>query len=721
MPGIEFGLSAQVFIVLLAVASAAVIAVLSYRTTVPIIPFRRKIPLILLRLLALCVLALLLFQPLLRLVMTSTDPPVLAALIDDSKSMRMVDGSGSRASELRVLLAGPGLHFPRSGAGVAYYTFGVHPHLSHTLPDDTLPLNEDATDIAAAIRELAQAKPRSNLRAALLITDGVYTLGQNPLYDAEQLGVPFYTVGIGDSAEQKDLSISRITTNDVVFSGIRTPVEVTVRSSGLGGEQVRAVLLAAGKEIDHAPLALQDGSREYTVHLSYVPEGEGERRFTVAIPALPQEVTEKNNRRSYSVRVLKSTMNVLVLAGSPGPDVSIVRQTVAEQPNLAVKVFTQKQSEGFYEGEIPRTAADSTDCLVLINMPTAVTRQSTSDFIGRLLGERRVPLLFIAGQNFDASRLGGVQDVLPFAFSPVGATEDVVSATPDPAQRGNPLLDLGDDVTFESWSRLPPAYRMSGTFKPKPEATVLAGSVSQQNLSTGPFILTRSAAGRKCLAVTGYGIWRWRLMAQGDRATEDVLPAFLHAAIRWLTTPEDLRRFSVTPTQESYPVGEAAEFSARLLSATAQPLDDARVRVVLHSASQVAETDLRSLGGGHYTGSVEGLAEGVYSYRGTAEWHGGVAGVDTGSFTVGGMDLEFRETRMNIGLLRQIAYRTGGAYFSPGEIARLDSSLHALPSFTPVQAHSSVDVELWNWRYLLAFLIVLFATEWALRKWNGML
>lgn len=721
MSGIEFGLSAQVFVVLLAIAFAAVIVILYYRRTLPVIPLRRKLPLIVLRLITLCTLALLIFQPLLRLIISSRDRPVCAVLVDNSKSMRLVDGVGSRASVLRTLLAGPDLRLPRSRAQMEYYTFGVHPGTAPGLPDDTLRLNDDATDIAAAVRELATEKEHLNLRAAVLLSDGVYTLGQNPLYDAERLGIPFYTVGIGDSSEQKDVSVDRVTTNDIAFSDVRTPVEVTIRSSGFGGEHLQVTLLGAGKELDRAPLLLQEGSREYIVHLSYIPEGEGEKRLSVTIPVLPQEVTEKNNRRAFTVRVLKSNLHVLILAGSPGPDLSILRQTVAEQPNLSVRTFAQKPGGGFYEGEVSRAVVDSTDCLMLVDMLTASTQQSTADLIGHLLGERNIPLLYVGGREVDASRLTVIQEGLPFTFAQAGTMEETISATPEPSQRGNPLLDLGSEVTFESWTRLPPVYRTIGTYKTAPGASVLVSCTPSQNLPGGPLILTRAAGNRKSLAITGYGIWRWRLMAQGDPATEQLLPAFMHAAIRWLTTPEDLRRFSVAPTQGMYPVGEAASFTGRLFSATGQTLDDARVRIVLHSVNQVAESDLRSLGDGRYGGSIEGLGEGVYSYRGTAEWHGGTVGVDTGSFTVGGMDLEFRETRMNIGLLRQLAFRTGGAYFSPAELPRLDSALRAQTTFVPVQVRNTIDVELWNLRYLLAVLIALFAAEWVLRKWHGML
>jgi len=719
MPGIEFGLSAPVTIVLVCISAATAIAFLYYRTTLPPLPRSRKTLLPVLRSLTLCTLALLIFQPLLHIFLYSHDAPVLAILVDNSRSMRLVDAQGSRAQTLRSLVTQ--LRFPKSKAATRFYTFGVRPHPATGLPSDTLPLDEDATDIAAAIQEIGTAKQAQNIQAVLLMTDGVYTLGQNPLYDGERLGIPCYTVGIGDSAEPKDVSIAHIAANEIAFRGVRTPVDATIRSSGFGGEHLQVTLAGEGKELDRAPLTLHEGTREYIVRLSYLPETEGEKRLTVAVPVLHQEVTEKNNRRTFTIRVLKSALHVLLLAGSPGPDVSVIRQTVVEEPNLTVQSFTQKPGGGFYEGDLSEGIADSADCLLLIDMPTAGTPPSTLEQIRRLIIDRTVPLLYVSGHNVDPSGLSRIAGELPFGFTPAGAGEEGISVTPDLSQKGNALLEPGGGVSFESWSRLPPIYRMTGTYQAKPEATVLTTSTTQQGTAGGPLMLTRSAANHKSLAIAGYGVWRWRLMAQGDPATEQLLPAFLRAAVLWLTTPADLRRFSVSPVQETYPVGEPVEFTGRLSSATAQPIDDANVRIVLRAGSQVAECDLRPLGDGRYAGTVEGLAEGMYSYRGTAEWRGGTVGVDTGSVAVGGLDLEFRDPRMNIGLLRQLAYRTGGISFSPPDLSRLDSALSAQKSFAGVEKSRTIDVELWNWRSILALLIALFAAEWLLRKWYGML
>jgi hypothetical protein len=721
MPGLEFAFSAHGVVVLIASACAVALSVWFYRTTLPPVPRSQRALLTILRALALSIVALLLFSPTLRLLGTSVERPEVSILIDNSKSMRLTDHTGDRAAVLRSLLNSQALSRLGHDATLRFSTFGLHPHLLPSLASDTLAFNEEATDIATALYQQARDRSRQNIRAVILLTDGMYTLGENPLSRVDELGLPVYTVGIGDSSQPKDIAIAHIAANALATAGSITPVEITVQSSGFDGEHVEVRLEEGSTLIDRHELDLGGGTRTYPIRLNYQPGRDGTVRLTARVSVLPGEVTPANNTRSVTIRVLKSALKILLIAGSPEPDVSAVRQSIAEQPNLAVRSYTELRDGSFAEGGLLPSAVDSADCLILIGMPTANTSADVLSALGRMLNERRVPLLYIAGKSVAASKLNQLGSALPFSFAAVTPAEVSVSVLPAEAERGNPLIDLEAEGSFEAWKRLPPIYRSASPIRTLPGASILANSSGQPMLGANPLIVTRTLARQKSLAILGYGVWRWRLMGQEDPATQHLFDAFLFAGIRWLTSPEDSRRFKVTPTKELVPLGEPAEFTAQLYGNAADPLSDARIRVVVTSGQQVVETDLQPDGNGRYTGSVAGLGEGSYRFRATAEWHGGTAGADSGSFSVGGLDLEFRDPRMNAQLLRQIAYRTGGHFFTPASADRLDSLITAQPTFASRELRSVTDIELWHSRTLLIILIALLAAEWTLRKWLGMI
>ena len=132
--------------------------------------------------------------------------------------------------------------------------------------------------------------------------------------------------------------------------------------------------------------------------MSYTPSGEGPHRYTVRVSPLPGELTTANNRRIFSAKVLRSTMRVLILAAAPGPDLSVIRWTLAEDPNVSVRALTQKLGGGFYEGALTRQVIDSADCILSIGMPDGRRHRPPSSSSDRRFWIRRNPSSF-SGEN----------------------------------------------------------------------------------------------------------------------------------------------------------------------------------------------------------------------------------------------------------------------------------------------------------------------------------
>jgi hypothetical protein len=95
-------------------------------------------------------------------------------------------------------------------------------------------------------------------------------------------------------------------------------------------------------------------------------------------------------------------------------------------------------------------------------------------------------------------------------------------------------------------------------------------------------------------------------------------------------------------------------------------------------------------------------------------------GEDRGRFSVGELNLEYQDTRMNVQLLRQLAARSGGEFLPPTDLAHLASRLNDRASFAPREIISVREREVWTWPSMLACVVVLFAAEWFVRKKNGM-
>jgi hypothetical protein len=717
LPDLALSFGGSVLILLLLLCIAIIATVLFYRTTIPPIPRGKRLFLATLRGFALALLLALLFEPLLKLLHREEQDPVLAVLIDASESMNIRDQAAERSALVRRFLEKNSFSpfLPR------YYHFSSRLNRVTSLQPDSLRFDGEMTDIAAALSQMQEFRSNENIQAAVLISDGVYTVGRNPITVADNLGIPLYTIGVGDTLEQRDILIANVATNNIVYAETRVPVDVRVRGSGFRNEKVDVTLTQGGSVLDRKVLQLQEATREYSVGLSYEPKEEGTQKYTVTVSSLPGELTEKNNVQSFFVKVLKTKLRILLIAGAPSPDVSTVRQTLSEEEHFTVKTLVQKRPGEFYEGSLTQAMLDSADCFVLIGFPSAAASPSHLQLISNTIERRKKPLLFIASKTLDFAKLPTLEAVLPFSWSAPNMQELLVFGEVPERQRSNVLVQRNGEVTLESWQQLPPIFKTQTVFRAKPEADALALAKIQSVVLNEPLVLTRSVARQKSFAITGHGIWRWRLPAQGNPRTERFLSLLLTNAVRWLTTADEGKRVRVVPTKEAFTTAEPVEFTGEVYDEQLRPVENVELRVSVNSKEQNAETILRSIGSGRYEGSVEGLGAGDYTFGARATLGGTTLGEDKGRFSVGQMNVEFLETKMNKQLLEQLAYRSGAFYADIGNAASLIDSIRARVEFTPKEIVHTSEVELWNWQYLMGLLVLLLAAEWFVRKRSGML
>ena len=722
MPQFDLRVGASPLFALLAIAIAVAAALLYYRITLPpVAPFLRRI-LMVLRGLALLLLLLLFLEPILRIISTTVHRPVLSVLVDDSKSMGITDKSGDRAAQTRALLRSTALARIGERADVRTIAFSTG---TVAVPADSLAALSfvgDGTDIAAAMHAAAAAHTSASAHAMLIISDGVTTLGKNPLHDAASYGVPVYTVGVGDAAEQRDVLISHVAGNAIVYAGAPAPVDVIVKSAGYPGQKVEVTIADGQRVMDRKTLTLEDGVREYELALTYTPDGEGVRSYTVAVTSLPGELTAKNNRRTFTARVRKNALRVVLIAGAPSADVSAVRQAIAEVEQFTVRSFTQTPQGQFFEGALRRETIDSADCVVLVGYPGAGAQPALLQTVFGALNARPVPVLGVATKTTDLRTLARFADWLPFTADMLSQAEYEVAVDPTASEKAVPVFTPVHREQDDPWLRLPPVFTTRTVIAAKPDAAVQAVTRAQGINPVRPVIMSRRVERRRVVAIAAHGVWRWRLMAQRSAQTETFFGGFMANALRWLTAPDDAGPVIAKPFKESFAQGEPLMFTAQVYDPRGNAVEDAEVKLVIAKGGDVREALLPPRGNGRYEGGTAGIStDGAFRYRVTASRNGAVLGSDSGQVHISGTAIEFLNTRMDEGTLTALAARTGGAFIRPDEIGRLDSLLGGDASFAPRTTSSVSEIHVRMSPWYIGMLILLFAVEWFIRKRSGMI
>jgi hypothetical protein len=320
----------------------------------------------------------------------------------------------------------------------------------------------------------------------------------------------------------------------------------------------------------------------------------------------------------------------------------------------------------------------------------------------------------------DHTRLAAFATHLPVVPELASTREHSVSFEPSADQRGNQLLSLGETDGFERWKSLPPLFATPSTYRPRTGAVVLGSGRIQGTEIREPLLVIRAAGRVRSLALIGYGLWRWRLMAQRSPGTSDFFARFLGMGVRWLCSGEESRPVRVDLATTTPYQGEPVRFFGQVYDAALRPVDNARVRVVVRGNAGELALDLRSTGNGRYEGSLDGPPAGSFTYSAEAEADGIRYGEDHGTFVVGGVSLELQDTRMDEQTLREIAAVTGGASATLDGADSLLQRLRAAPVMSERQEETVETVEFRHWPFSLAVLVLLLSAEWVLRKRYGM-
>ena len=718
MPDLHLTATFPSVMLLLAAAAAGVLGVVAYHVTVPPVSRAVRGALMVVRSVALFLLFLLIGEPLLSLIVHHNDKPVLAVLVDQSRSMTIRDKTGDRKEMLLKTLDAPAFKTIEETGALQYGVFDTKLHLLRSLSHDSVSFRGEGTNIGGALRELREQSAERNLQAVLLITDGNSTSGASPLFEAEETGVPVFTVGIGDTAEPRDVMVQKVLANAVTYVGNKVPVSATVKSSGMKDERVEVTLVEKGTVLDRRTIQLEPGVREYDVPLAFTPDAEGTKKLSVEVSRLPDEVSEQNNTSVFFVKVLKSKMRVLLVSGAPSPDVSAIRRALQDDPNVEVRSFIDRGNGQFYEGVLTDQETHQADCIVLVGFPgvrsTAPTIQS---IIAAAAGGKGI--FFVLSRMTDIGKLVRLQDFLPFNVPAKSGTETQAFFAALENQRNNPILRVTS--SWDVWAKLPPVFIPDEPFRSKPEDIVLATVRGQSQPAAEPLLLERNVNRQKSVALLCYGVWRWKSYSDGIPGSERLLDNLFSNGVRWIVTRDDEKPLQVRPTRELFGGSEPVEFTAQVYDENFKPIDDAEVSLAVSTKNETNQLTLSSLGSGRFEGAFGSLPEGDYTYNANVTAGGRQLGQEHGSFSVGGLNVEFLDTKANKDLLQQIATRTGGRYLDPGDLERLPRDLASLNGFHPRDVRLSRTIELWNTSWMLGLLVALFSVEWFLRKKYGML
>ena len=712
---LSFGISG--WFLLLCGLLAAALTLWSYRTTIPELPVGQRGALGVLRFLALFLVLFLLFEPILQRMEERTLEPVVGVLVDQSESMLLADSLlGDTGPTLRQVLD----DVSSETAGLSLRTFGFGAGVEEAGGLDSLTFTHSRTDLAQALSGIESELSGEPLAAIVVVSDGLYNSGANPLHIADRYSVPIFAVAHGDSSARRDVRIEGVITNNLSYAGSEVPVQVRIRNEGASAAPLQVTLFEGGASLATVSTDLPPDGAERTVDLSFAAPEPGRRDLRVVISRYEDEVTYRNNEARFEVQVLDQKKSVLLIAGAPSPDVAALARLIGDDDTATLTLLTQKRDGSWHEGDFP-DELESFDLILAVGYPGTSSLPAEAARVAAAV-ESGTPLLFVFDRSTAPSLLQqSLAPFLPVQLGTVRSTFIDGTIQQTPAAASHAIFDIDDRRDGSRWRRLPPISLSESQWEAAAGATVLATSEIRGIALPDPVLAVMRRGRVKSAAMTAHGFWRWTLVPEDLAPDAARFGQLVDNMIQWLYAADDDRLVRVSPVETSFAEGEPVLFRGEVYDEALRPLDDASLTLQLTSPQgQVFPYEMQSRGNGRFSIDIGSLPAGRYTFNATATRDDQELGTDQGQFSIGRRTLEYRRTRADFDLMRQLASRSGGSMVTGADVNGLGNAIRAASTYRPITESSLNQVRLWQRAPFLAVILLLLSLEWFFRKRWGM-
>jgi hypothetical protein len=648
------------------------------------------------------ILLLLLLNPFLKTESPYFEQSKILVMLDNSESTAIEKSVYKGLESYRIVL--DELNFGDS----SFVDFDLFSFGNQTAPTDLnqLTFDADQTNLSEAIRTIRGNQSDAN--AAILISDGIFTKGQNPVFEAENIGIPVFAIGLGDTTFQQDLLVSSVTTNSTGYLNAEQPVTATISSKGFAGQPFQVQLKKGDEVISSQTVTpnIENSTQDITFDLSL--DEKGLQQYQIEIPELADEWTGANNSHLFSVDVLDARQQILSLAFEVHPDVRFLRNLLLQDQNTNLTSRTWLSGNRFIEGPLS-IDTDTVDLAIIHGYP----RSGLPGGLQQTLVEmaEQVPLIVVSTPMFNPQRFE--QEITELPVSVVGPWEYVpVFINPDVEPTEHPVMEL-PTITYD---RIPPVYAPIRNLDNIPGSTLLFNSTYQGRATQKPVLTVQELGNKRMSLFPGFG-W-FRLNQSSNPQVREFIQQLWLNTVSWTATDPENQKLNVQPAQKSFTGSEPVVINAYLTNERGEVESEATIDISVESDSMDSRFySMENRGAGQYQLNLGTMPEGIYSFEATAQKGNRTIESQGGEFAVARSNAEFLTTTRNDQLLRQVAERSGGSYVPFDSVSGFWIRLNdrgLLDQSREIETTFFYPYQNITWFILV---LVLLAVEWIFRKY----
>jgi hypothetical protein len=523
----------------------------------------------------------------------------------------------------------------------------------------------------------------------VLMTDGNQTIGSDYVY-----GFPnkttVYPIVLGDTTAFMDLKINQINANKYAFHKNKFPVEVFLSYSGLQNVEANFNIKQGNSTVLQQSVSFGPNKKTAIVNVLLPANSVGLQIYEASVSSKAQEKNTYNNTKKFAVEIIDQKSEVAIISAISHPDISALKRSIEQNSQRSVTLLKPN-------------ATDLTKYNVLILYQPNTTFKAVFDTNKNL----QLPTWIITGTQTDYNFLNQQQKDLAFKMS---NQSEEFTATFDT----NFNLFATDNIGFESF---PPLNNLFGNVEVNGATTTLLGSKVRAIDAAAPLLSFNNQSPRTAYLM-GENIWKWRMQTNIKKESFESFDIFIDKIIQYLATTNS-RKSLVVAHESFYNAGDALLISAQYFNKNYEFDEKARLTIALKNTetNKTKNYDLLK-STNSFSADLEGLAAGKYSFV-VKELNSNTT--YSSRFELLDFDIEKQFVNPNVPQLTQLATQTQGAVFMPNQIEALIESLKNNTDFTAVEKQITTKKPLIDSVLLLILIALFLATEWFVRKYNGML
>ncbi len=612
-------------------------------------------------------------------------PPEIITLVDNSQSIKIDPLHSSIEAKINDLVN-------KHSKNIIFDNYSFSDNLSNDLK---LSFDGKATNLFDALQlALRQANEKENIKAILLFTDGINTQNNDLHLLFNQVKVPIYTIGLGDTTVHTDLQVSKIECNDNIPIGSTFPIEVVLNTKQAKGKSSKLQIFLDNELIYNEIININYDNFSKIITIQSKANNEGLHRIEVRWGRIEEEKNIINNSAVKTIEIIKQKYKIGILSCSTHPDIGAINRA------LTGILLNEVQLIRLGKDQIP----NDLDVLIIYQLNgNCLSKQNIEQ-----LKTSHTPIwLFI-----------GTQTQIPLATSFVPWLGNLVNSSYIESQvkvnEQFPYFQLSnDEINF--FENAPPIITLYPRNLVNNKFPIIFYQKIGKATSNTPVMFFYQLNNKNIAVFIGEGIWRWRVDALKNNS--NVFDSWVSKIINYLLSTSNKDRFRII-AKSIYQSTEAINLQAELLNQSGELINSPDIEITINSNKGFSGKFFFSRTGNAYTLSLGQLPPATYTYSATALLKDNPL-TAKGTFTVEKSDIEMQNLTANHDLLKEISSFSGGRFFTFNNLDSLDKILLSEQINQTYYTIEKITIPLiQSWIYLI-IIIALLSFEWFIRKYMG--